>query len=175
MNLQGKDISKLLRNPEAAPYDAIRPGALYNLSMLSFVDASFLQNVSKFLREGGKPAEIAKQGWRPNLSKRGAIRSAFDGRYKLSRYFSPLEHHTPRSIEELFANNDVELFDLEKDPNEMNNLAMDPKRNGEMLVGMNELLNLLIDTEVGEDVGQMLPSGADTNWALDPSITRLRM
>ncbi len=175
MNLQGKDISKLLRNPEAAPYDAIRPGALYNLSMLSFVDASFLQNVSKFLREGGKPADIAKQGWRPNLSKRGAIRSAFDGRYKLSRYFSPLEHHTPRSIEELYANNDVELFDLEKDPNEMNNLAMNPKSNGEILVGMNDLLNLLIETEVGEDVGQMLPSGADTNWALDPNITKLRM
>ena len=86
-----------------------------------------------------------------------------------------MEHHTPRSIEELYANNDVELFDLEKDPNEMNNLAINPKSNGEMLVGMNDLLNLLIDTEVGEDIGQMLPSGADTNWALDPSITRLRM
>jgi len=66
------------------------------------------------------PADISKQGWRPNLSKRGAIRSAFDGRYKLNRYFSPLEHHTPRSIEELYANNDVELFDLISDPNEMN-------------------------------------------------------
>ena len=175
INLQGKDISSLLRNPEAALYDAIRPGALYNFNMLSFVDASFLLNVSKFLREGGNPADISKQGWRPNLSKRGAIRSAFDGRYKLNRYFSPLEHHTPRSIEELYANNDVELFDLISDPNEMNNLAMDPKSNDEVLVAMNDLLNLLIETEVGEDVGQMLPGGDDANWSLDPSITKLRM
>ena len=107
--------------------------------------------------------------------KRGAIRSAFDGRYKLNRYFSPLEHHTPRSIEELYASNDVELFDLISDPNEINNLAMDPKSNDEVLVAMNDLLNLLIETEVGEDVGQMLPGGDDANWSLDPSITKLRM
>jgi arylsulfatase A-like enzyme len=175
MNLHGKDISSLIRNPEAATYDAVRPGALYNFNMLSFVDASFLQNVSKFLREGGKPADIAKKGWRPDLSKRGAIRSVFDGRYKFNRYFSPLEHHTPRSIEELYANNDVELFDLISDPNEMNNLSMDPKSNGDLLVAMNDLLNLLIETEVGEDLGQMLPKGDDINWALDPSIINLRM
>ncbi len=175
MNLKGKDISKLLKNPATAPYNAIRPGALYNYSMLSFVDASFLQNVSKFLREGGKPADIAKQGWRPNLAKRGAIRSVFDGRYKFNRYFSPQEHHTPRSIEALYAKNDVELFDLTKDPNEVNNLATDQRNNGELLVAMNDLLNRLIETEVGEDVGQMLPSGPNTSWALDPSITKLRM
>ena len=57
----------------------------------------------------------------------------------------------------------------------MNNLAMDPKSNGEVIVAMNDLLNLLIESEVGEDVGQMLPSSADTNWALDSSITKLRM
>ena len=49
-----------IRNPEAAPFDAIRPGALYNFNMLSFVDADFLQNISKFLREGGDPADISK-------------------------------------------------------------------------------------------------------------------
>jgi hypothetical protein len=43
------------------------------------------------------------------------------------------------------------------------------------IVAMNDLLNLLIESEVGEGVGQMLPSSADTNWALDSSITKLRM
>ena len=52
---------------------------------------------------------------------------------------------------------------------------MDPKGNDEVLVAMNDLLNLLIETEVGEDVGQMLPGGDDANWSLDPSITKLRM
>jgi hypothetical protein len=61
----------------------------------------------------------------------------FDGRYKLNRYFSPQEHHTPRSIEQLFANNDVELFDLEMDSHETNNLATSRRSNGDLLVAMN--------------------------------------
>ena len=111
-------------------------------------------------REGGKPADLPKQGYRPDLTKRGAIRSVFDGRYKLNRYFSPQEHHTPRSLEELYANNDVELFDHESDPQEIRNLAADGQRNGDLLVAMNDKLNALIESEVGEDTGQMLPGGA---------------
>ena len=106
---------------------------------------------------------------------RGAIRSVYDGRYKLNRYFSPQEHHTPKSIEALFANNDVELFDLVTDPNEMTNLAMDRRGNGDLLVAMNDKLNALIESEVGEDDGQMMPDGKDTNWKLDPGITKLRL
>ncbi len=174
-NLPGKDISPLLKNPESAKFDAIRTGALYNYNMLAFVDGDFLSKVSKFLREGGKPTEIADKNWRPNLNKRGAIRSVFDGRYKFNRYFSPMEHHTPKSIEELFANNDVELFDVKSDPNEMQNLATDKRANGDLIVAMNNKLNALIDSEVGDDDGQMLPTGKDVNWKLDPSISKLRM
>ena len=78
----------------------------------------------------------------------------------------------PRSLEELTANNDIELFDLESDPNEMRNLADDDK---DLLVAMNDKLNGLIETEVGEDVGQMMPDGSEENWTLDPSIATLRM
>ena len=174
-DLYGKDFSGLLRDPESEPYDAIRPGALFNYNMLAYLDAAFIANISGFIREGGDPAELPNKDWRPDLAKRGAIRSAFDGRYKLSRYFSPQEHHLPQSIEELFASNDVELFDLETDPHEMNNLATDRRRTGDLLVAMNDKLNALIEAEVGEDIGQMLPGGEDANWALDPSISKLRM
>ena len=173
--LPGRDISPILRDPKAARADAVRPASLFNYNMFAFLDGDFLMNVSRFLREGGKPTEISDQGWRPDLAKRGAIRSAFDGRYKLNRYFSPQQHHTPRSIEELFSNNDVELFDVEDDPNEMNNLAMDRRGNGDLLVAMNEKLNALIESEVGEDRGQMLPGGNDASWTLDPSLVKLRM
>ncbi len=173
--LPGRDIAPVLRDPEAARIDAIRPAALFSYNMFAYIDGDFLMQVSRFIREGGKPADLPNQGWRPNLAKRGAIRTVFDGRYKLDRYFSPQEHHMPRSIEELFANNDVELFDLEVDPDEVKNLAMDRQKNADLLVAMNEKLNQTIESEVGEDRGQMLPGGADAKWTLDPSISRLRM
>jgi len=44
---------------------------------------------------------------------------------------------------------------------ELNNLALDPKKNGDLLGTMNTKLNKLIDAEVGEDLGQMLPGGVD--------------
>jgi len=173
--LPGADITAVLGKPDAAPFDAIRPGALFNYNMFAYLDGDFLMNVSRFIREGGKLEDLPDQGFRPDLTKRGAIRSVFDGRYKLNRYFSPQEHHMPRSLEELYANNDVELFDLETDPHEMHNLATDGQRNGDLLVAMNDKLNALIESEVGEDTGQMLPGGADANWRLDPSISRLRI
>ena len=89
----------------------------------------------------------------------------FDGRYKYSRYFSPKQHNQPRSLEGIFELNDVELFDLEADPDEMQNLAVDSRKHGELLLAMNDKMNALIDTEVDEpDDGHFLP-GKDADWA----------
>ena len=173
--LPGKDMTALLGNPEAAAPDALRPAALYNFNMLGFIDGAFLPRIAKFFAEGGNPKELAAKGFRPNLKKRGAIRSAYDGQYKFTRYFSPQEHHLPKTMEQLFANNDVELFDLKRDPLEMHNLAIDSKKYGDLILTMNTKLNLLIEQEVGEDVGQMLPGGADANWRLSPELKHLRM
>ncbi len=173
--LPGKDVSQLLDNPEAASFDALRDGALYNFNMFAYVDADFLNNIRNHFAQGGKPEELAEKGWRPNLKKRGAIRSVYDGRYKLSRYFAPMEHHVPRTMEELFANNDVELFDVVNDPIEMNNLAVDRRKHGDLIEMMNDKLNLLIAQEVGDDIGQMLPGGTDADWKLSPDLKNLRM
>ena len=81
-----------------------------------------------------------------------------------SRYFSPKQHNRPASIEELLKFNDVELFDAKADPNEMTNLAAGQARNRDLVVAMNDKLNRLIDTEVGEDCGQMLPGGIEAGW-----------
>lgn len=174
-DLPGKDITTLLGNPEAAAIDALRVGALYNYNMLAYLDAAFFTNINKFFAEGGKPEEIANQGFRPNLKKRGAIRSICDGQYKFNRYFSPLEHHIPRSIEQLFAYNDVELFDLKNDPLEKKNLSLDYQKYGDLILTMNNKLNLLIEQEVGEDIGQMLPGDDDVGWRLSPEIKYLRL
>jgi hypothetical protein len=35
--------------------------------------------------------------------------------------------------------------------------------------------NLLIEHEVGEDIGQMLPKDAGVDWKLSPDLKHLRM
>jgi hypothetical protein len=100
----------------------------------------------------------------PDMRKRGAVRSVYDGRYVYSRYFSPKQHNRPTTLEEIRRFNDVELFDTQVDPLEMQNLAVAGGEQRELVVAMNDKLNRLIDAEVGEDRGQMLPGGIDAGW-----------
>jgi len=57
----------------------------------------------------------------------------------------------------------------------MSNLALDPGKYGELIVMMNDKLNILIENEVGADIGQMLPAIDGADWKLSPSIKNLRM
>jgi arylsulfatase len=171
-DLPGKDFSPVLAAPEKAALDAVRDGQLFCFNMFASLDGSFLQKARDVLKEGG-PAKLKESGLRPDLSKRGAIRSVFDGRYQFTRYFSPKQHNRPESIEQLFALNDVELFDLQDDPNEVNNLALEPAKYADILTAMNAKLNRLIDVEVGQDVGQMLPGGVDASWVATPAVNDL--
>ena len=124
------------------------------------------------MKQGG-PEKLKEANLRPDFRKRGAIRSVFDGRYQFTRYCSPKQHNRPSSIDELFALNDVELFDTQNDPHELNNLAQDRQKNADLLMAMNAKLNKLIDEEVGEDVGQMLPGGVDGGWVATPAVNDL--
>ena len=162
--LPGKDFSNLLASPERAEVHAIRNGALFNYNMFAYLDGDFLFKAVEHINQGGKAAELKTAGVRPDMKKRGAVRSVYDGRYMFARYFSPKEHNRPTSLEELTRFNDVELYDLQSDPLEMNNLAMPGKQHDELIVAMNDKLNRLIDTEVGEDRGQMLPGGIEAGW-----------
>ena len=91
---------------------------------------------------------------KPNLENREVFRGVFDGRYKLVRYFGLGHYHLPGSAEELLTNNDVALYDLVNDPEEMNNLANQdtPGYDEALLARMNGKLNALIQEEIGEDV-----------------------
>ena len=80
----------------------------------------------------------------------------FDGRYKFGRYYAPMGFNTPQTLDEIFKNNDVQLFDLANDPDEMHNLAAEPEKNRETLLRMNSLLNELIAKEVGANDGGFL-------------------
>ncbi len=134
---------------------------LFNYNMFAYLDGDYLLKAVAYIKKGGKPDQLKSAGIVPDMMKRGAIRSVFDGRYVFARYFSPKQHNRPTSLEDLYRFNDVELFDVEADPLEMTNLATDRTKHRELVLAMNEKLNRLIDREVGEDRGQMLPGGAD--------------
>ena len=142
--------------------DAVREGALYNFNMWLFQDPDFLHQVIAGLRKG---QDVGKLGLELDLGRRGAIRSITDGYYRFSRYFSPQQHNLPTSMEQLFGYNDVELYDLKSDPNELKNLAADRNSNGELVLAMNQKLSKIIETEVGSDNGEFLPQNKK-GWAV---------
>ncbi|MBS0326622.1 MAG: sulfatase-like hydrolase/transferase [Proteobacteria bacterium] len=173
-DLPGKDLSPVLAVPENAAHKAVRDGALFCYNMFAYIDGDFMHKVVEVMQQPGgraKLKEAAKSGaMRPDMTKRGAIRAVFDGRYRFARYFSPREHNRPLSLDALFGVNDVELFDVENDPLERDNLALERKKHGEVIEAMSAKLNRLIDEEVGDDVGQMLPGGVDGGWVTTPAV-----
>jgi arylsulfatase len=150
--LPGHDFSVLLANPEKATAQAVRPAVLFNYVGVATVDGDFLLQtmISLFLHKPGPPISQAR------LDRRGFLSFAFDGRYKFARYYAPTAFNTPRTIEEILKNNDVQLFDLQSDPEEMLNLALEPEKNRDTIMRMNELLNDLIAREIGVNDGQFL-------------------
>lgn len=163
--LPGKDFSGLLAAPEKAGVDSVRDGMLFNYNMFAYIDGDFLYKAVAHIKQGGNPKQLKQAGILPDMKKRGAMRMVYDGRYVLARYFSPKQHNRPTTLEDLYRVNDVELFDTQADPLEMTNLAMPGKQQQKDLVlAMNDKLNRLIDSEVGEDRGQMLPGGIDAGW-----------
>jgi arylsulfatase len=167
-NLPGKDFSPLLTSSDNANIDAVRDGALYCFNMWLFLDPGYMGRIADHIRANGPegvPAFVNKEGLKPDLDrKRGAIRSIYDGQYRFSRYFPNTKHNLPKTLEELYSVNDIECYDLKNDSNEMSNLAVDRKANGDLLMAMNSKLTSLIEAEVGEDHGQMFPG--ERNWAV---------
>ncbi|MGF1761420.1 sulfatase-like hydrolase/transferase [Photobacterium sagamiensis] len=162
--LKGHDVSPLLASPQKASHDAVREGSLYCFSMWAFMDANWLGSIAKAQASGEKMTLDNMP--RPDMKKRSNIRTVFDGRYKYSRYFNSQDHNRPTTHEQILNANDVELFDLENDPNEVNNLALN-KQSQELLLAMNDKLNRLVDSEVGKDDGFHLPDVKEVNWAIE--------
>src|SRR5262245_15580067 len=79
--LPGKNFSSLLAAPEKAGPDAIRDGMLFCYNMFAYIDGEFLERVVGVLQQPDgktKLKEAVKTGaMRPDLTKRGAIRSMF--------------------------------------------------------------------------------------------------
>jgi arylsulfatase A-like enzyme len=166
-NLPGRDITPVLTNPGAVDMHAVRESVLFTYSGLATNDSDLWRMVDDAKAAGKNPAvQIAKQGFIPNMKKRGSVRTVFDGRYKFSRYFSPRQRNRPGTLNELYQWNDVELFDLATDPGEMTNLAADRAANEELIQAMSNKLEAVIKDEIGVDDAREMPDIPLIKWTI---------
>ncbi|SDD56844.1 sulfatase-like hydrolase/transferase [Ruegeria marina] len=166
--LPGRDFSPALSDPTAAKVDTVRDSVLFTYSGLASNDSEIFRINAEARALGRKPImQMVREGYLPDMKKRGTLRTVYDGRHKFSRYFAPVERHSPKSLDELFARNDVELFDLEQDPGEMNNLARDRVGNAELIQRMSGKLEAIIAAEIGVDDGRELPDIPTVDWTVD--------
>jgi arylsulfatase len=124
----------------------VREGVLTAVETITTLDADFWNEFS----DPKAPERLVSGELRPDFHKRGFLRGYTDERYSFGRYFAPLEPNRPADVDQLFAANDVVLYDRQEDPHEVHNLAADPDRRD--LVGeYSAKLEALISAEVGED------------------------
>jgi arylsulfatase len=178
--LKGHDLSGVVRDPTSiGPRGSSeKPGAgcLMTYDMIATIDAEwFSRNAPKVFdaaaAQAGQEFHRGLEAFKglvneigiPNLEKRELFRGVFDGRYKLVRYFGMGNYNLPASIQQLLADNDVALYDLLLDPEEMDNLAnpAHPKYDDKLLAAMNQKLNALIIEEIGEDKAMFTPPKRD--------------
>lgn len=133
----------------------IRDGALFAFEMVSMLDSG----MTFVVNEDGNIV-----GANIDFTKRGFVRGIITERYKFARYFSPLEFNSPAGIEELYSFNDVELYDLENDPEERLNLAVDAEENADLIMDLNDRLNGLVEKEIGVDDGEEVEEIIESMW-----------
>ena len=172
--LKGHDFSGLLKAPATAKVDAVRPATLFNYNMLSYQDVTWAEHFTHMMFSGTVTNDDKVQTFLkndPDFGERVGIRSIFDGRYRFSRYFGQTAFNSPTTLEELFAANDVEVYDLQEDPEEMRNLAMDKATHKDLILALNTLTQSLIAAEVGVDDGSFLPI-RNGKWYFPPRSAR---
>jgi arylsulfatase len=130
----------------------------YFLTMLACktIDGNYLLDANKYVFERKPVPPLADM--HPDLNKRGFMSFVFDGQYKFACYYAPAAFNSPQTLRDIFKQNDVQLFDLSNDPDELHNLALKPESHKELILRMNALLNELMAKEVGKNDGAFLPA-----------------
>lgn len=158
--LKGVDVSAAVADPQVRS-ERDRRGILFNYGVPLYIDPEFTR---ASIRTGHvidrlTPLRMAMTGGRllPSLENKTLFRGIHDGRYKFARYFQPNQHHKPRDWETLLRHNELELYDTQHDPDELNNLAAEPERHRDLLLDLSRRTNALVDTEIGADDGSEFP------------------
>ena len=167
-DLPGKNLMPVIGGADSADLHAAREGILFTYSALLAQDAGLLKVAGEALASGKDPREAMKaSGFTPDLKKRGSVRTVFDGRYKFSRYFAPVDRNKPGNLADLYKANDVELFDLQTDRSETKNLALDREKHADLITAMSNKLEALIKAEIGKDDGREMPEISKITWTID--------
>lgn len=167
-DLPGKDISVALGNPRAADVHAVRDSVLFTFSGIAQNDSELMRVFADAAVAGKDPkVAIKESSFKPDLGKRGGLCTTFDGRYKYTRYYAPVQRNRPTTLDEIYQWNDPELFDLKSDPDKMKNPAASKGANEKPVTAMNAKLNAVMDAEFGKDDGREMPEVAGINWAVD--------
>jgi arylsulfatase A-like enzyme len=153
----GRDYSKLVLDPSGIAPRA-QDGLLFHWTSFAFLDH---RSVTRFNQALGKDpvskmVELSSI-LRDSTQRRGLMRGSMNDRYKFARYFSPRQHETPLTWDDLIATNDIELYDIVNDPGETTNLATDLEKHKSTLIAMNALTNALSKAEIGTDDGTFMP------------------
>ncbi len=166
-NLKGHNLSKAMTSSEKNTHDSTgRNAALYQWDSRVFGSASTAKHVANAYKQTGilRALKLINGPILEGMEKRHSMRGCFDGRYKFARYFRPLDHHVPKTWEELKNHNDLELYDTRNDPMERKNIANLPE-NKDLVFNMSQKTNDLVKKEIGTNETQMLP-GPKFLWNL---------
>ena len=167
--LPGKDLAPLLAGPGTQAVDAARPATLFTYSGLASNDAGVFDFAAKAAagRQGSRRRRPSGRASSPT-SRSAAMCARPSTAAIASRATSRRSTTTaPATLDELFKWNDVELYDLQADPTELNNLARDRTANAALLETMSGKLEAVIAAEIGKDDGRELPELDGITWGLD--------
>ena len=165
--IRGQDLSALLGRTDNPGFTRRRLGALFCFAPVMLHDATFAKILYSVVKDktASKLEQFRKMETFPVAwDLRVCIRGITDERYKFARYFALTNFNTPRTMDALLENNDIELYDLNRDPEELVNLAIDIKIHRDLILRMNAKLNALIAREIGIDDGKWLPMNDPIKW-----------
>lgn len=162
--LRGHSVAAAVADP-AARTRRDELGVLFNYNTTHYLDSAFAGALAERGVEADRwmPLRALAAGQRPlpRLTNPALFRGIHTGRHKFVRYFRPDRHHRPEDWDTLVAHNQLELYDLQADPQEMLNLAHAPAQadaaTKALMLELNARTNALVTAEVGEDLGDELP------------------
>jgi arylsulfatase A-like enzyme len=161
--LKGHSLLPLLEAPERRVRDAL----IFSSSIVHCCNPIKKKEMEAQLyarKPGQGPLERRFPDDFLQVEDRSFLRAVFDGRFKFGRYFAPSQHHQPTDLAMLERYNDLELYDTQTDPHELENIAAAPAHR-ETLLRLNSTLNSLLDAEAGGDDGSYMPGDPD-DWRL---------